>query len=236
MVVISGAPPSRNYKPNDLALPHHVLKGNMMSQMQAFHPVTTAATLLLTADGAAERIDETLCQSIAQCLPVLIEIPSDVAAMPIVGAAEKLAREPVSLWPTAPPHSSEACAAAVDRCRDALLAASRPALLVGLEVVRRGAQRSTRRLAQMLRLPVATTRHGKTAIEEGGTVCAGVYAGGGHSSEPVRNYVEGADVLLMLGAPKTECALSGRTPSRPARQRAPLPCSMRSPAMSVITA
>jgi thiamine pyrophosphate-dependent acetolactate synthase large subunit-like protein len=170
---------------------------------QAFEAVTIKSELLLSAETAAEQVDSALILCLSRCLPIFIELPSDIAAMQCVGAAERLARSPAAQWQTAQPHNPIASAAAVKRCAKLLLTAKRPALLAGVEVMRRDAQSSVRRLCRMLRLPVATTRHGKSALEEGGCICAGVYAGA-LSRDPVRTYIEGSDVLVLLGAPKTD--------------------------------
>ncbi|KAJ1617812.1 hypothetical protein T492DRAFT_893079 [Pavlovales sp. CCMP2436] len=134
MSVLSGAPSSHNYMPREEALmPHHALQHNMMAQMQAFSAVTIKSTLIMSAETAAGEIDETLRLCLSHCLPIFIEIPSDIAAKVCVGGADRLRYAPISSWQTGAPHNPTSCAEAVSRTAKALLLAKRPALLAGVE-------------------------------------------------------------------------------------------------------
>ena len=216
LVVLSGAPSSADYtaRPGARALPHHALSRDLFAQRKAYDAVAAASVVLLDADLAATQIDDALRTCLRTSKPVLLELPMDVAqARPTSGAhagatahaglAQRLRDEPASSWNIGAPHNPHACAAAVSRVCGALALAARPALLAGVEVHRRDCGPSVARLARLLRLPVATTRHGKTALEEGGAVCAGVYSGA-MSAPAVRAYVEGSDLLLILGAAWTD--------------------------------
>jgi TPP-dependent 2-oxoacid decarboxylase len=63
-------------RPSHAMLPYAAL----YASVQAFSAVTVKSTLIMSAETAAEEIDETLRLCLSHCLPVFIEIPSDIAA------------------------------------------------------------------------------------------------------------------------------------------------------------
>ncbi|KAG8468742.1 hypothetical protein KFE25_013825 [Diacronema lutheri] len=204
VVIICGSPKTSAYDPRSPIKLHHTIPGDLHAEQRAFAGFTAAAPLIDNLETAAEMIDEALTTCIRLSKPVYLEIPlHDVAMAACPGAGERLARSPTSSWPLVQPHDDEAGAAAVRAAVEMVAHASRPAILVGAEVCRVDAQPAVRRLAGMLRVPVATTRHGKSAVEEGGTICAGVYQGK-LSRTVVKEYIEGADVLLKIGSLHTD--------------------------------
>lgn len=106
-----------------------------------------------------------LRQTLKKCLrlskPVMIEVPLNVASAPCAGAKDRLAQSPTDSWDTSQPHDKEQCTAALDAATKLVIGARRPAILVGVEVCRVDAQPAVRRLARLLRVPIATTRHGE---------------------------------------------------------------------------
>lgn len=202
-VYVVGAPRVQDYKPGGDSFPHHGLVGNLYAEHTAYKEVTVSSAILFDPAAAADTIDETLRQCVRDSMPVFLEVPMDVAAAECPGASERLLERPASSWDFSPPHDAAACTDAVAEVARLLLGARRPAILVGVEVQRRSCQPAVRRLARMLRVPVATTRHGKTSLEEGSAMCAGVYQGI-LSRDAVRAYVESADVLLVLGAAQAD--------------------------------
>eukprot|EP01034_Spumella_vulgaris_P027225 gene27225-33916_t len=97
--------------------------------------------------------------------------------------------------PAADPDAVRACAAEVLR---RLSDAYHPLLLVGIEIRRYGIEHKVARLAQLLRVPVATTIMGRGLLADEEAPLLGTYLG--VAGDPaVTSAVEEADALLMLG-------------------------------------
>lgn len=110
---------------------------------------------------AAPPARQTLKTCLRHCRPVYLEIPLNIAAAECEDAQERLDKAPTSSWELGQVHDEEQCATAVEAAAKLIFGARRPAILAGVEVCRVDAQPALRRLARMLRVPIATTRHGE---------------------------------------------------------------------------
>lgn len=199
LAIISGAPHSDR---RQQTLMHH-LATDYGLQVAVFEKITVAAEVLADAERAPEQIDRVLNACLRHKRPVYFEIPVDLVGRPC--------RKPEQGWRLPPPSSHpENLAESVSEAAAMLSAAKHPAILVGVEVHRFGLRKATVALLDKAGYPAATTVQGKTAIPEEHPDFIGVYQAG-LSREEVRDTIEGADCLLMLGAWLTDVTTGGFT-------------------------
>lgn len=189
LVVLVGGP--RTTQRRSSMLLHHGV-GDFGTMKRAYEAVTVASVLLDRAADAPQRIDHAIVRCMTEKRPVMIEIPADMVDAPC---------DPPGAFPGHEPPLSDASALAegVDEALALLARARRPVILAGVELHRYGLMRELDALVAASRLPVATTLLGKTVISERHPQAIGVYEGY-TSRDAVRAVVEGADVLLCLGA------------------------------------
>lgn len=200
VVVISGAPGLREQEQQPLL--HHKVRF-YETQRLVFDQLTVASTVLDDTTTACEEIDRVLGAAIAHRRPVYIELPRDMV--------DELAPRPVDLsveepWETEP----EVLTAAVEEVVARLRSARQPVAFLGVGAARFGLLDEAMVILERMRLPVAVTLLDKSAISEQHPLFLGVYAGA-MSRPEVREYVESADLLLLLGALLTDVNLGGGT-------------------------
>ena len=123
--------------------------------------------------------------------PVLIDIPSDVAAS-MLNFSYPAEVDIASYKPTVKGNQKQV-RLAVAR----LSQAQRPLIIAGGGVVSAGATEELVCIAHMLRIPVATTLMGKGAFPSSDELCLGAI--GMHGSKATTHAVENCDVLLAVG-------------------------------------
>src|SRR5437867_209694 len=101
--------------------------------------------------------------------------------------------------PAPRPSDPETLEAALDETRDMLRSAKKPIILAGVELHRFGLTDVAVRLAEKLNIPIAADLLSKSAVAENHPLYLGVYGGAMSSDRFVREYVESADCVLMLG-------------------------------------
>ncbi|GLH70914.1 indolepyruvate/phenylpyruvate decarboxylase [Geothrix rubra] len=198
LVVISGAP-GRGEVASGLLL-HHQAKA-LDSQMRVFREITCDQGVLDDPATAPEIIARVLRSCAEYARPVYLELPRDQVDAPV---------GPVPLLPPSP-FDPEAVAACAEEILARLAAAQRPVLLPGVEVRRLGLESPVAELARRLGVPVATTFLGRGLMVDQETPRLGTYLGlAGEAG--VREAVEGADLVLMLGiiTSDTNFGVSGR--------------------------
>jgi indolepyruvate decarboxylase len=191
LVVISGAPGVEESKRGFLL--HHQAK-TLDSQWRVFEEITCAQARLDDPETAPREIARVLDACRAQSRPVYIEVPRDIVDAPCGPVPE-----PVTVQ-----ADPDAVTAAAREVMARLRAAKAPALLVGVETRRHGAEAEVAELARRLGLPVATTfmgrgllsQHGRTGGAPRGLI--GTYLGLAGRPE-VRAVIEESDGLLLLG-------------------------------------
>jgi len=188
VVVISGAPGLSEQRKDPMI--HHRF-GPFSFQREIFERITCATAVLDDPLTAFRDIDRCLQAARRYSKPVYLEIPRDqldVEGYPL---------------PAAPPFRLESDAGALSEAVAETLAllekAGHPVILAGVEIHRRGLQDRLSQLVLGACIPVAATLTGKSVVGERHAAYLGVYEGA-MGPEATRERVEGADLLLMLGA------------------------------------
>ena len=194
VVVISGAPGIGEQLGNPLL--HHKSK-NFNSQLKIFEELTVAQAVLDNPETACREINRVLGAAICYRRPVYIELPRDMVPVKITPVEQKLVLPDMDKGPF-----KEALLEAAEMINQA----KRPVLVAGVELLRYGMQTAFRKLVEQTNLPVTSTILGKSAFGERHPLYMGLYEGG-MSREPVRQYVEDSDCLILLGVLLTDLDL-----------------------------
>jgi indolepyruvate decarboxylase len=188
LVILSGAPGLKEQQKCDLL--HHKVK-TFDTQRRVYQEVTIYAATLDNPVTADAQIHHAINCALTFKRPVYLEIPRDMVCAQIEEA--EFPAPPVK-------HTdSETLAEALAETLEMLNRAASPVILVGVEVHRFGLQEKIVALAEKLGVPVCSTLLGKSFFPEGHPQYIGIYNGEGGDLY-VRDVVEGADCLLMLGA------------------------------------
>src|SRR5262245_5435588 len=197
VVVVSGAPGRKDREKDPLL--HHKVK-TFETQRRIYDEVTVASTVLLDEQRAASEIVRCAEACLRHKRPVYIEIPHDIVdrEIPIPSG--------VNLW--AEEHSDpQALDAALDETLRLIRAAKRPVILAGVELARYRTAPLVVGMAERINVPIAADLLSKSAVPENHPLYLGVYGGAMSSDEYVRNYVESADLVLMLGTFITDMSM-----------------------------
>lgn len=152
-----------------------------------FAPVTKAS-IKVAADNAAMALEHALYLATTERPgPVHLEIPSNVANQPHVGATRGVRFGSIGA----------ASAPSVEEAAELLAAARRPAILAGIGATRCGATAALVRLAEGLGAPVVTTPKAKGVFPENHRLSAGVMDMTGEAI--VNDLLREADLLLAAG-------------------------------------
>ena len=185
VVVISGAPGAAEGQ-TGLGL-HHQAK-TLGSQFEIYKEVTCAQAILNDAATAPSEIARVLRTCLELSRPVYIEFPRDMVKAESKAVAPYISR----------PDDSEAAQACAREVLSVLRKAERPALMLGVEVRRYGLEQKVGRLAKLLRIPTGTSFMARGILAGTDTPMIGTYLGLA-GDEAVRETIEGADALLLLG-------------------------------------
>ena len=195
VVIISGAPGMKEREKNPLL--HHKVR-EFDTQKKVFEQLTVASTVLSDPQTAFQEIDRVLHAALRFKRPVYIELPRDLVSVPGI-----------------PHHKTAEIHEQSDRksLREALAeagkminAARRPVILADVEVHRFGLQNQLLQFARKSNIPVAATVLGKSVIGEQHPFYLGIYEGA-MGRDDVRQYVEGSDCVILLGAFMTDINL-----------------------------
>ena len=185
LVVLSGGP-GKSESRSGLLL-HHQAK-TLDSQLQMFKEITCDQVRLDDAARAPTDIARALSNCTRYSLPVYIEIPRDMAAVPC---------EPVVPLPP-PSVDDDALDACVTEILQRLRAAQSPVLMAGVEVRRFGLEAKVAMLSRRLDLPVVTSFMGRGLLADADVNLLGTYMGRAGPPEVTR-LVEDSDGLFLLG-------------------------------------
>jgi indolepyruvate decarboxylase len=188
VVVLSGAPGRKDREKDPLL--HHKVK-TFDTQHRVYQEVTCATACLLDEQTAAAEIVRVVEACLKHKRPVYIEVPYDMVDREIPVRFDK----PL---PAAAPDALALQAALTDTLK-LIEGAKRPVILAGVELHRHGLSDQVVRLADRLNIPVAADLLSKSCIAESHPLYLGVYGGAMSSNPFVREYVENADCVLMLG-------------------------------------
>jgi indolepyruvate decarboxylase len=188
VVVISGGPGLKDREKDPLL--HHKVK-TFETQRRVYDEVTVASTILLDEQTAAGEIVRCVEACLKHKRPVYIEVPYDIVDRIV----------PTCCPPPAVKAQSDpgTLASAVGETLELIRHAKKPVILAGVELHRYGVTDLAVKLAEKLNIPIAADLLSKSAVRENHPLYLGVYGGAMSSDLHVRNYVESADCVLMLG-------------------------------------
>jgi pyruvate decarboxylase len=202
IVHIVGQPHTRSQK--DGMLLHHTL-GN--GDYNAFANMSAAISATMARLNETYEIATLIDNAIRECWirsrPVYIALPTDVITRKIEG--ERL-ETPIDL--SLPPNDPEKEDYVVDVVLKYLHAAERPVILVDACAIRHRVLEEVHDLVEASGLPTFVAPMGKGAVNETHKCYGGVYAGTG-SNPGVREQVESSDLILSIGAIKSDFNTAG---------------------------
>ena len=172
--------------------------------VEVFKTMSRYSTLVFKADRLADMWEKALRSALGgRPGPVHLSLPADVQEhlFPM--------RVPRRIsFQRAKTHDREA----IKKAALYLLRARQPAILAGHGAILSGASEEIRQIAELLRIPVATTPKGKGAFPEDHRLSLGPF---GYSGSPLAQWYlleTGVDVLLAVGTSLSEWATLGWNP------------------------
>lgn len=204
IVHIVGQPTTKSQK--DGMLLHHTLGNgdyNVFSRMNASISCYTA--LLNDPHDAATLIDSAIRECWIRSRPVYITLPTDMISAKV--NANRL-KQPIDL--SQPVNDPEKEKYVVDVVLKYLHAANKPVILVDACAIRHRVLDEVHDLVETSGLPTFVAPMGKGAVNETHKNYGGVYAGNG-SNPGVREVVESSDLILSIGAIKSDFNTTGFT-------------------------
>jgi indolepyruvate decarboxylase len=190
VVVINGGPSAEDLRlQKEFGTLFSHSTGREKADLAIFREVTEYAGRAERASDVPKVVDTAIRTALMAQRPVYIEIAKHI------WDAKCPAPEGV-LDVTLAPSGEEGRVAA--EIAERLRTASRPALLLGIEIQRYGLEDAVTALVEKLRLPWATTMLAKSVIPEQTAGFFGVYAGE-RSVPSVKKVIESADAVLAIG-------------------------------------
>jgi len=162
-----------------------------------FKPVTKYSAFVESPDRLAQHLRRALRLALTgRPGPVHLNVPVDFWGKP----AEEIWFDPKTYRPTTHLFDRNAVAAAAEK----LLAAKKPALLVGSGAVGSGAEEHVQTLAELLQARVATSPRAKGALPEDHPLSMGVLGFAGHAQARKTLLGTDVDLLFTIGASLNE--------------------------------
>jgi indolepyruvate decarboxylase len=187
LVILSGGPGRLEKRAEVLV--HHEVK-SFESQLKVYQEVTEFAAILDDPLTAAAQIRKAIEVALKVKRPVYLEIPRDMVFADIVVPS------------TVEQFELKVDEAAIDEAAQEIVgrltAAERPVLIVGVEVHRFQLRDQVIRLAERLKVPVASSFLGRGVFPTRHPQFIGTYLGV-VSPQPLRENVEQSDCVLLLG-------------------------------------
>ncbi|KAL8694165.1 MAG: hypothetical protein Q9224_003624, partial [Gallowayella concinna] len=204
IVHIVGTPSTLSQR--DGMLLHHTLgNGNFEVFSEMSKNISCAMAKLNDPHEAATLIDNAIRECWVQSRPVYITLPTDMVQKKVEG--ERL-KKPIDL--NHPPNETEKEDYVVDVVLKYLHEAKNPIILVDACAQRHRVLEEVHELIEKSNLPTFVAPMGKGAVNETLPNYGGVYAGDG-SNEGVRECVESSDLILSIGAIKSDFNTAGFT-------------------------
>ncbi|OJJ61154.1 hypothetical protein ASPSYDRAFT_43049 [Aspergillus sydowii CBS 593.65] len=202
IVHIVGQPHTRSQK--DGMLLHHTLGNGDYNVFTAMNKgVSTTMARLDDTNDAATLIDNAIRECWVRSRPVYVTLPTDMVAKKLEG--ERL-KTPIDL--SLPANDPEKEDYVVDVVLKYLHAAKNPVILVDACAIRHRVLEEVHDLVEASGLPTFVAPMGKGAVNETHKCYGGVYAGTG-SNPGVREQVESSDLILSIGAIKSDFNTGG---------------------------
>ncbi|CEJ56334.1 Putative Catalytic activity: a 2-oxo acid = an aldehyde CO2 [Penicillium brasilianum] len=204
IVHIVGQPTTQSQR--DGMLLHHTLGNgdfNVFNKMSA--SISCYVAHLNDPRDAATLVDSAIRECWIRSRPVYVTLPTDMIAAKVNGNRLK---QPIDL--SLPKNDPEKEDYVVDVVLKYLHAAKNPVILVDACTIRHRALEEVQRLVEASGLPTFVAPMGKGAVNESLKNFGGVYAGNG-SNPGVREVVESSDLILSIGAIKSDFNTTGFT-------------------------
>ncbi|CAM1503695.1 Fc.00g012860.m01.CDS01 [Cosmosporella sp. VM-42] len=203
VVHIVGCPSTISQRDN-LLLHHTLGNGDFNVFADMSEKVSCAVAKLNNPTEIAQQIDQTLRACWLQSRPVYIMLPTDMVQKKVEGARLET---PIDMSePTNKPEEEDFV---VDEVLKAISAAKNPIILVDACAVRHRVVDEVHQLIDKTNLPVFVTPMGKGAVNEYHENYGGVYAGEGSYPPQVKDQVESSDLILTIGAIKSDFNTAG---------------------------
>ncbi|KAF2752124.1 pyruvate decarboxylase-like protein [Sporormia fimetaria CBS 119925] len=204
IVHIVGTPSTVSQK-NGMLLHHTLGNGDFSVFSQMSSHISCAMSLLNNQHEAATLIDDAIRECFLKSRPVYIGLPTDMVQKKVDGDRLKT---PLDL--SFPPNESEREDYVVDVVLKYLQAARNPVILVDACAIRHRALGEVHELVEKSGIPTFVAPMGKGAVNETLPNFGGVYAGDG-SNRGVKERVESSDLILSIGAVKSDFNTAGFT-------------------------
>ncbi|KAL4918548.1 thiamine diphosphate-binding protein [Aspergillus aurantiobrunneus] len=202
IVHIVGQPHTSSQK--DGMLLHHTLGNGDYNAFSSMNKGISATMAHLTETyEAATLIDNAIRECWIRSRPVYITLPTDIVTQKVEG--ERL-KTPIDL--SLPPNEPEKEDYVVDVVLKYLHEAKKPVILVDACAIRHRVLEEVHDLVEASGLPTFVAPMGKGAVNETHKYYGGVYAGTG-SNSGVREQVESSDLILSIGAIKSDFNTAG---------------------------
>ncbi len=195
VIVISGAPGIKERDKD--ALLHHKVR-DFHTQQRIYDEITVATALLDEPLTAFNEIDRVMDAVFHYKRPGYIELPRDMVDVRGTLYKDSSNGEHIS--------DPDTLNAAIDDALNFINQSKNPVVLAGVELHRFGFQDKLLNLVEEKRIPVVATLLGKSVIPESHPLYLGIYEGA-MGREEIREYVEGSDCVIILGAFMTDVNL-----------------------------
>jgi len=203
VLVISGSPGVKER--NEDFLLHHVVR-SFENQQRIFKHITSHSVILDDPTKAGFLIDEAFEALQKYKQPVYIELPRDIAEMPI--RYDVYRQGTPNNKPTDPEILTDATEEVVSWVKNA----KKPVIMAGVQIARFGLGSQLVRFAERHNIPMVTTLLSKSTINEHHSLFAGVYSGSHTIEESLRQLVDESDCLLIFGELLTDMTLGFESP------------------------
>lgn len=176
------------------ALMHHTLGNGEYNLYRRMSEPVVCAQAVMTPQNVVYETERLIAEALYHRRPVYMAFPADLAVMPVAGQAQPI--EPARSDPAALNAAAEAVLASLSTATSACV-------LPGILVARTGSRDAMQALIDASGLPFATMFMAKSVLDEQQPAYVGMYDGA-LMTPAVREFVEGAEQLLVVGSPMTD--------------------------------
>ncbi|MFG2948293.1 alpha-keto acid decarboxylase family protein [Streptomyces adustus] len=169
---------------------HHTLGNGEFDLFQKLSGAVVCASAVMTPQNAAAEAERLIAAALYHRRPVYMAFPADLANLPVVGEAQPVPQ---------PKSDPEQLKAAVQAITDMLGGARSACILPGILTARSGLAPELQKFIDATGMSFATMMADKSVLDEDQPAYVGMYDGK-LMNEEVRRFVEGNDVVVMVGA------------------------------------
>lgn len=173
---------------------HHTLGNGEYDLFRRMSEPVVCAHAVMTPQNVAYETERLIAEALYHRRPVYMAFPADLANQPVLGEASPI---------PAVRSDPDRLAKAADAIVTALAGASSACLVGGILVARAGLRGALQAVVDASGLPFSTMMMGKSVLDEQSPAYVGLY-NGALMNEPVREFVETCDRVLLVGAPMTD--------------------------------